>query len=500
MADSQNAGRRKHIVWFVADQLRSDALGCFGNPAASTPYMDALAEEGAAFSNAYCQNPVCVPSRCSFLTGWYPHTLGHRTMHHMMREDDPDILKTMRAAGYEVVWAGRNDYIPGSRSMAAYCDHYFDGIDLNDHATEPGSPLSEAALMGNVAPTPSPIMEGFGSRYSFYLGTVPDGSFAHTYDANCVSAVMKFLDEYTGDKPLFIYCTLVNPHPPFICEERHRARIDVTKLPPRRDDVEKLSQRPAMLTGLRERQSLSNWGEDQWDELRANYLGMVANFDEQLGRLVDKLRERGIYDDTTLFVFSDHGEYAGDYGVVEKAQNTFEDPLSKVPLIVKPTAGIPCAPGVNDALVELVDLPATTADLAGTKLDYSQYGVSLLDAIAGGSSPHDAVFCEGGRLPGEEPAMEEYRGPEFMYWPRQSLQHSDGPAHLKASMVRMGNLKYVWRMAEDDELYDLSVDPLELDNRIDDPAYETDVARLRERLLRHHIETADFVPSQTDGR
>ena len=97
------ADTRSNIVWFVADQMRADTMGHLGNPAASTPRIDELAREGVSFEDAYCQNPVCVPSRCSFLTGLYPHTLGHRTMHFMMHEDDPNILKTMKDAGYEVM-------------------------------------------------------------------------------------------------------------------------------------------------------------------------------------------------------------------------------------------------------------------------------------------------------------------------------------------------------------------------------------------------------------
>ncbi len=94
---------RPNILWFVADQMRWDSMAHAGNPAAVTPNLDALAQEGVSFDSAYCQNPVCVPSRCSFLTGLYPHTLGHRTMHFMMRKEDPNILKTMKEAGYEVV-------------------------------------------------------------------------------------------------------------------------------------------------------------------------------------------------------------------------------------------------------------------------------------------------------------------------------------------------------------------------------------------------------------
>jgi arylsulfatase A-like enzyme len=90
---------KPHIIYFVADQLRSDALHHLGNPASQTPNMDSLAEEGVSFQHAYCQNPVCVPSRTSFLTGLYPHTTGHRTMHFLQNEDEPNILKEMKNNG-----------------------------------------------------------------------------------------------------------------------------------------------------------------------------------------------------------------------------------------------------------------------------------------------------------------------------------------------------------------------------------------------------------------
>ena len=83
----------RNIVCFVADQMRSDALHIHHNEASITPNLDHIIDEGVSFENAYCQNPVCVPSRCSFLTGLYPHTLGHRTMHFLQNEDEPNILK-----------------------------------------------------------------------------------------------------------------------------------------------------------------------------------------------------------------------------------------------------------------------------------------------------------------------------------------------------------------------------------------------------------------------
>ena len=120
--------KRPNIVYFVADQMRNDSLHHMGCEASITPNLDALLEEGVSFENAYCQNPVCVPSRCSFMTGLYPHTTGHRTMHYLQDEDEPNFLRTMKKNGYEVIWVGRNDIVPGDRSKEDYCDVYFDGI------------------------------------------------------------------------------------------------------------------------------------------------------------------------------------------------------------------------------------------------------------------------------------------------------------------------------------------------------------------------------------
>ena len=83
---------KPNIVYFVADQMRNDALHHMGFKSSITPNLDALLEEGVSFKNAYCQNPVCVPSRCSFLPGLYPHTTGHRTMHYLQDPDEPNFL------------------------------------------------------------------------------------------------------------------------------------------------------------------------------------------------------------------------------------------------------------------------------------------------------------------------------------------------------------------------------------------------------------------------
>ncbi len=493
--------QQPNILWFVADQMRRDSLHHMGNPAAVTPNLDALAAEGVSFRNAYCQNPVCVPSRCSFLTGLYPHTLGHRTMHYLMRREDPNLLKTMKENGYEVVWVGRNDFIPGEWAKTEYCDYFFDGTDLVEKSKVQGGHMRFPA--GGPQPEIVPVMQGADLQYSFYTGKYPAHSLDDTFDWNCLASALRYLEERSarpGAKPFFIYCTLIFPHPPYGCEEPWYSLIDRTALPPRRPDVETLAGKASILYEIRKKQGMQNWGEAQYNEVRAVYLGMVARFDHQLGLLLDKLRQTGVYDSTNVFVFSDHGDYTTDYGIAEKCQNSFEDTLTNVPLLVKPAAGTPLKPGVSDALVQLNDLPATVYEMAGVTPGYCQFGKSLCGTLATATPHRDAVFCEGGRLHGETQAMEPEHGPNSPYWPRISTQHTEGPAHTKGCMVRMGDYKYVLRLYEHDEFYDLAADPMETDNRIADPAYAAQIETMRGRMLQFYMETGDFVPSDMDKR
>ena len=260
-----------------------------------------------------------------------------------------------------------------------------------------------------------------------------------------------------------------------------------------------------MLPALQARQNLRSWTEPRWDKLRATYYGMCARSDHLLGLVVEALREADLYDDTALFFFSDHGDYLGDYGLIERTQNTFEDALVHVPLVIKPPRGVPVQPGTNDALVELIDLPATIEALTGVPARHTHFGRSLLPAIAGETTEvRDAVFAEGGRNHGEWQAMElesaENQAPSGLWWPRLSLQRQEGAEHTKAAMCRTRDYKYVRRLYELDELYDLRADPGERINRINDPALSDVLAALKDRMLTWYQETADQVPWEPDRR
>jgi arylsulfatase A-like enzyme len=491
--------KKSNILLFAADQMRSDSLRHLGNPASITPNLDKLTMEGVSFQNAYCQNPVCVPSRCSFLTGLYPHTTGHRTMHFLQNPDEPNILKVMKQAGYEVIWVGRNDVIPGNRTKEEYCSEYYNGVVMEDTKGESNNVFG-FKKKGEI---PAVRPEKDDNYYSFYIGKLDKKETQESFDWNCMKSALDYLERRSKEAdapPFFLYVTLTFPHPPYGCEDPWYSSIDRKKLLPRRPCVKGLKDKPSMLYGINSRQNLNGWSEERFDELRATYLAMVSRFDYQYGLISDKLKETGVYDDTNIIVFSDHGDYTGDYTITEKVQNCFENPISNVPLLIKPSSGHECRPRVTQALAELVDIPQTVADMAGISLPYKQFGKSLLDAVSGKEFHKDAVFCEGGRLHGEEHCMEKGHGPLSPYWPRLDTQCSEGPEHTKAAMIRMGQLKYVRRLYETDELYDLEKDPMELNNVINDENYKEDILKLKERMLTFFLETGDYVPDRKDIR
>ena len=484
---------RPHIIIFNPDQWRGDVMGHLGNPAAVTPQLDQIvASDAVSFRHAFCQNPVCTPSRCSFMTGWYPHVRGHRTMFHMLQPDEPVLLKQLKDAGYFVWWGGKNDLVPRQNGFENYCDVKYEAqreLRPNLHRADEwrGDPEGD-------------------NYYSFYAGKLDCGDEDVYYDNDwaMVDGAIDLIRTAPANQPLCIYLPLSYPHPPYGVEEPWHSQIERGALPQRipTPDWEK---KPKLTAGIHQRQRLQGWSEDRFTELRAVYYGMCARVDEQFGRLVTALKEEGLYDDSAIFVFSDHGDFTGDYGLVEKTQNTFEDCLTRVPLIIKPPAALPVQAGIRDGLVELIDFTATAYEMAGIEPGYDHFGRSLMPLLRGAANEHrDAVFCEGGRLFGEEQAKEKesdsYYNPAGLYHPRAQMQGSEDGSHTKATMCRTHDYKYVRRYYERDELYDLRRDPAELHNLIDDAAYAGILGQLRERMLEWYQGTCDVVPYKTDVR
>lgn len=485
--------KKPHIIIVNPDEMRWDAMGHMGNEAAWTPFLDEFAmTEAVSFRQAFCQNPVCVPSRCSFFTGLYPHVNGHRTMSYLLHPGEENLFSELRENGYYVWMNARNDLFAGQMKgwAESNADTIFYGGDVP------------------AAPGPVSVFEEERYKYSHFegkLGLDENGRNYNSDDESIDAAIEFFMSNGQGEKPLCMFLGLMFPHVPYQVEEPYYSRIARSKLPTR-IRPEECSGKSKMMASLQQYEALEGFTEKEWDELRAVYLAMCAKVDDQFKRLCGALREAGIYDDCLIFFFSDHGDFAGDYGLVEKAQSCFEDCLSRVPLLVKPPKAEAVDPGVTDSLAELVDFYGTAMDYAGIVPGRTHFGRSLRPVIENRNRKiREYVFCEGGRLP-EEKHCDEYHsvgpmGPreDFVYWPKMKAQ-TDDVAHAKGAMIRDSRHKYISRITGEDEFYDLEKDPGERHNEINNPSYTAEIARLRLAQLRWYQGTADVVPFEYDRR
>jgi len=488
-----------NIVIFNPDQWRGDVLGHVGNPGAVTPHLDALvAKDGVSFSQAFCQNTVCTPSRCSFMTGWYPHVRGHRTMFHMLQPDEPMLLRTLKDNGYTVWWGGKNDVVPAQNGLEAYCNVHY-----QPHNILPMWDLEPEQKWRGAPDNP---------RYhSFYRGIIEIADDQDRYydsDWANVEGAMDWLkgrDPAAG--PFCLYLALTYPHPPYAVEAQWQREIDRDRVPERRPTPSDWTGKSRMMQAIFERQHLQQMTEDEWKDLRTVYYAMCTRVDHQFGRLMQTLQDLGLYDNTAVFMFSDHGDFTGDYGLVEKAQNCMEDSLTRVPLVIKPPSTYAIEPGVRSDLVELIDVPATIEAMTGIQPHHRHFGQSLLPMMMGQAGKgRQAVFCEGGRLLDEPEAMEREstldlpRPEDSLYWPRLGVQFEDGAAHSKAIMCRTATHKYVHRLDGRHELYDLQEDPEEERNRIGDAHFTGIRQEMQDCVLKFLLETGDVVRRPPDQR
>ena len=458
----------------VADQLRADAIGAFGNPAARTPHLDRLAATGTAFTNAYAQHPVCSPSRASFLSGWYPHTAGHRSFGTPLRADEPNFLRVFRENGYHVTWVGdRGDtFGPGATELA---------VDEHGFAVRPAS----GRWGGGPAPAEPPFPSDVWGRL-FYRGRVLDEDDVD-FDEAAVATAERWLAT-PPERPWLLFAPLVAPHCPFQAPEPWFSLHDRDAV---HEPVSSSGPEPAYLQGIRDYYGLAEVTPEMWREVAATYHGMVSRLDHHVGRLVEAAGP-----DTVVVFFSDHGEYLGDFGVVEKWPSALHSCITRDPLVIS-GPGAPAA-GTVDAMVELVDVFPTLLDLAGIEAGYAHFGRSLLPVLGDPASGHrEYAFSEGGFLVDEEPKFE--RAP-FPYDRKAALQHERPATVGKAVAVRDQRWTYVWRLYEPAEVYDRAADPDEAHNLAGHPEVADVEARMSQAMLRWLVETADVLPEREDPR
>jgi arylsulfatase A-like enzyme len=472
---------RQNVLLFMPDQLRADCVAAFGNPVVQTPAIDALAARGVRFANAYSQHSVCAQSRISMFTGWYPHVAGHRSLDHLLAPHEPNIFARLRDAGYHVALAGaRGDmFAPGVTRASSDRFGFTVPPDLDDLASWHSSPFEP------------------GSKWydAFYGGPLEGELF--DLDAATVRTACDWLTEGMPE-PWCLFVPLIFPHPPFTVERRWYERyegVDVpTPVPPAPSERDG-NGKPGFHAEIRRRYGLDRLSADDWAEIVRTYYAMVSRVDDQFDRVQQALEGAGQHGRTVTFFFTDHGEYLGDFGLVEKWPSGLDDVLVRNPLIISDPAA---RSGVATSFAEMVDLTATLEDYAG--LDPSaHFGRSLRPVLQDPARSHrDVAFSEGGFLLSEEPMLEA--GAQGQYRHKQAIQHERPDLVGRAMSVRTEQWCYVERLYEGPELYDRARDPRETTNLAGRPECEATERDLRDRLYRWLFETSDVLPARRDPR
>lgn len=470
---------KPNILYINPDQMRADALACYGHPVIRTPNFDRLAEMGVRYDQCHVQHTVCMPSRCSFMTGWYPHVRGHRTLWHPLQKDEPNTLKYLKQGGYDIHWIGKNDLLAE--------DAFADSVTAV-HQWDWPSQWPE-----------NPFAFGEAGYYSFLLEAAP----ADTMDGNCYRRAVELVREkQSSPTPWMLYLPTMYPHCPFTCPEPWYSMYDPEDMPGfRPEDIE---GKPAFHSLIRQYSQFDAMAPSVFKKIAAVYLGMISYQDHLLGELLDTLEATGQMENTAIFMFSDHGEWAGDYGLVEKWPGGLDDCLTRVPMIVK----TPCcrAGHVVREPIECFDILPTTLELAGIELGHTQFGRSMLATQQGAAGdPERAVFAEGGYGAHEphcfEGALADIgNNPKQLYYPKGLLQQEQPHSAARCVMIRTRAHKLIRRPGDVSELYDLVNDPCETLNRHGDPDYAKIQSELEARLLDCYIHTSDVTPYERQNR
>ncbi len=441
---------RPNVLLIVSDDLSAGALGCYGSRQASTPNLDRLAADGVRFSRAYCQFPVCGPSRAALMSGLYPQqngvvgngssgklatTLGGR----------PTLGEHFKNSGYYTARASKIYHMRVPGDITA-------GVDGDDHAASwterfnfqgaewmtPGTHehLSNEKL--NRDPTKHYNL-GFGT--AFYVVRA-DGDGSDQPDYRAASKTIELLQQHQKE-PFFIALGLVRPHVPLVApaDDYGPFPVEEMALPPARpndwDDIP-----PAGITGSSKARGLA--GPETKRKVLAAYSASVTFMDAQVGRVLGALGDLGLRDQTIVVFKSDHGYHLGEHDFWQKM--SLHEESARIPLIIDAPGR---AAGETAALAEAIDLYPTLCELAGLPVPGHCAGVSLVPVLDDpGATVRDSAYT--------------FRG---------------NGAHL----LRTDRWAYLRYRGGEEELYDMDADPRQFTNLIDTAGAAGFAATMRRR-------------------
>lgn len=350
------AHRPPNILWIMTDEHRPDSLGCYGSAWAKTPHLDALAARGVTFTRAYCQSPVCVPSRTSQMCCRYPqevNTLVNQACDH------PDVLppgtrmftEVFADAGYHTVNHGKRHiascHAPSWREHhSVITDGRYAGCwDLNEQ-------FDEAAY--HVVKRP-------GLEHVIIGGTYP-GSVEDNPSRLITDRAIEFLAHHDRDRPFLLRVSHNWPHTPVLPPRPWDELYDPDELPIRYYDAEAVAGRSAADRQAAAAHRMADLTRDQMRQIWKDYFGLCSYVDHEIGRLLAAVDRLGLRENTIIVFNADHGRMLGEFGTGEKG--VFDDQSWRVPLIFSWPGHLPEGQ-VRDDLCELIDFGPTLMNLAG---------------------------------------------------------------------------------------------------------------------------------------
>ncbi len=443
---------RPNIVLFLVDQLRRDALGCYGNTICRTPNLDRLAAEGVLFDHAFTTSPVCSPARASLLSGLYPHNHGVMINTHIapawnrgLSPRLPTFSRMLADAGYALDYVGK---------WHVHADLGPEDFGFSRHVTP------EASFARK---------EGTQVFIDFPRGrqlacAVLDAPKEKSHQWRFVDQGIDFIRERAaGPAPFFLRIDLHAPHFANVVPEPYASMYDPRSIPPWPNFDESYEGKPEGHLRKHAEWHLHEKGWEWWQPVVAKYYGDISLIDHGVGRLIGALEEAGIADNTVVIFATDHGDATGSHKHFEKA-GTMYDEIYRIPLIVRASQAMR---GRRDEFVRLMDLMPTIVELAGLRPPAGIDALSLAPLLR----------CE-------RPAG----------WPQSVYceHHGEVWGYHSQRMVRSREWKYVYNPADRDELYDLAGDPAEMRNLVGEPGAAARLAEMKARLLGWNDATADM--------
>jgi len=470
---------KPNIVVIMTDQQRADFFASEGFPVDTMPFVDALGATGTRFARAYTPIPICSPARTSMLTGRFAKATHIKQNWDMARDVHfgKDLPAVLREAGYTVNLAGKNHSYLQAKDFDFHGGPYSHTHGPQDRATASEKQSDEWLLeldhSVSTIPTPFPL----------------ENQLCHRIVSDAIDCV-----DRNKDNPFFLWLSLPEPHNPYQAPEPYFSMFSPDDMPERAGGPQVAMARGGKWQWLRELQEEKRPGYDaDWRRYRALYCGMLRMIDDQIKRFYEHLEAQGLAENTIVMFLSDHGDYAGDYGLQRKGAGLPEC-LIHVPFLI-------AGPGVEasrngEDFISLVDIMPTICEAIGAEIPFGCQGRSIWPIVTGGDYPEaefSSIYSEigFGSLPygvDERPPLHfDYEGPTF-----DELNTVTMSGSLK--MVRKGDWKLIFDVMGKGELYNLAIDPGELENLYADARYAGERLAMMEELLYWTIRSEDPLP------